>query len=722
MVTSVKQNKSSRTRQNIYGNILVGLSFLVFSFLVSKTFSPDVVTNANTDPATYFVGPYSMSLSATDNTYINALPTNQVYTGINEIYYTNTCPHGFMATISSKTASTDLVRIGDDTGIKNIPTITTGTTLANNTWGYSINNGYTYDGVPANTSPAVIIDTSSANANAALLNLVYGVKIDNDTPAGTYTGDVIYTVYPKQKCLVYNLKWNLNGGVGASGISYADQLINFGSAINLQTYAPSLYGYIFSGWRSSENRTFSASDGYVDINPTDAPELTLVAQWTPINYPITYALNGGSASNLDSYNIETTSFTLNNPTRNGYDFTGWSGTDISGNSMSVTIPQGSTGERNYTASWTPINYTISYALNGGSVSGNPTSYNIETNAITLNNPTRNGYNFAGWTGSNGTTKQTTVTIPKGSTGNKTYTANWTPINYTISYALNGGSATNPTSYNIEANTFTLNNPTRSNYVFTGWSGTGLSGSANTTVTITNGSTGNRSYTANWRELNLSDISNMQQMTSSICSATTVGTTKNLTDTRDNNVYTVKKLADGRCWMTQNLRLINKFISSTDSNLPAGLTWTVPASNISSFTRQGYNTNAAFYYDKVYGYFYSFYTATAGWGTTTLTSESSPRDICPKGWRLPTSGPSGGEFQTLYDNYNSPALMQGTPGIILSGHIYDGEAWSQRSAGYYWSSTSWGTYRTYAMYITDSVVNTSDDIFKTYGAPVRCIAK
>ncbi|MBQ4390416.1 MAG: InlB B-repeat-containing protein [Paludibacteraceae bacterium] len=77
-----------------------------------------------------------------------------------------------------------------------------------------------------------------------------------------------------------------------------------------------------------------------------------------------------------------------------------------------------------TVYYTPIDYTITYNLNNGSVSGNPTSYNIETNTFTLKNPTRSGYTFTGWTGSNGNTKQTSVSIAKGSTGNKSYTANW----------------------------------------------------------------------------------------------------------------------------------------------------------------------------------------------------------------------------------------------------------------------------------------------------------
>ena len=71
------------------------------------------------------------------------------------------------------------------------------------------------------------------------------------------------------------------------------------------------------------------------------------------------------------------------------------------------------------------NYTISYTLNGGTLpSGYPSSYNITTNTFTLSNPTRTGYTFAGWTGSNGSTKQTSVSITKGSTGNKTLYAKW----------------------------------------------------------------------------------------------------------------------------------------------------------------------------------------------------------------------------------------------------------------------------------------------------------
>ena len=84
-------------------------------------------------------------------------------------------------------------------------------------------------------------------------------------------------------------------------------------------------------------------------------------------------------------------------------------------------------------------------------------------------------------------------------GDMTITAQWTLNRYTISYNLNNGTATgNPDSYTVESDAITLNTPTRSGYTFTGWSGTGLDGENNMTVTIPTGSTGERSYTAHWR--------------------------------------------------------------------------------------------------------------------------------------------------------------------------------------------------------------------------------
>ncbi len=77
------------------------------------------------------------------------------------------------------------------------------------------------------------------------------------------------------------------------------------------------------------------------------------------------------------------------------------------------------------ATFTPITYSIEYELVGGTVAtANPTEYTVESTPITLNNPTLEGYTFGGWTGSNGNTPQTEVTIATSTTGNLSYKAVW----------------------------------------------------------------------------------------------------------------------------------------------------------------------------------------------------------------------------------------------------------------------------------------------------------
>ena len=118
----------------------------------------------------------------------------------------------------------------------------------------------------------------------------------------------------------------------------------------------------------------------------------------------------------------------------------------------------------------PITYSITYDLDGGTVeTANPTGYTIETETFTLNNPVKNSCTFLGWTGSNGTSLQTSVTIAKGSTGKHTYTATWTLTAYAITYTLNGGTLPEgyPASYTIE-DEIMLASPIKEGYTFTGW--------------------------------------------------------------------------------------------------------------------------------------------------------------------------------------------------------------------------------------------------------------
>ena len=114
----------------------------------------------------------------------------------------------------------------------------------------------------------------------------------------------------------------------------------------------------------------------------------------------------------------------------GYTFNKWSvnGNTFGAGQTNVTCNYTNlgvySGTATITGTWNLIEYTITYNLNGGTnSSSNPSSYTIETATITLANPTKNGYTFAGWydasTGGNKVTQ-----IAKGSTGNKTFYARW----------------------------------------------------------------------------------------------------------------------------------------------------------------------------------------------------------------------------------------------------------------------------------------------------------
>ena len=153
-----------------------------------------------------------------------------------------------------------------------------------------------------------------------------------------------------------------------------------------------------------------------------------------------------------------------------------------------------------TVQWTAPTYTVTLHANGGTINnGNVTEYTYGVGAALPTDVTRTGYTFKGWYDNEGLTGDPVTAIGNTETGNKEYWAKWEINQYTITYDLAGGTAEgNPNTYTIETGAFTLKNPTKSGYTFTGWSGTGLDGENNMTVTIHTGSTGERRYTAHWR--------------------------------------------------------------------------------------------------------------------------------------------------------------------------------------------------------------------------------
>ena len=316
-----------------------------------------------------------------------------------------------------------------------------------------------------------ILNPSSYTVNSATITLRDPVRLGYDfagwTPTNTIptgsTGNKVFiaTWTPK----VYDIHYDLNGGINnpANPATFTTET----PTINLAN--PTRAGYNFWFWFPLDTiPQGSIGDRYV------------WAIWSaPINYTITYNLNGGTnnPANPNLYNVNSSLITLADPTRAGYTFTGWTPTG--------SIPAGSTGNKTFTATWSdPIVYDITYDLAGGiNDPANPATYTVESDLITLADPTRAGYDFTGWTPSG--------SIPAGSTGNKAFTATWSdPIAYDITYDLAGGvnDPANPATYTIESALITLAAPTRAGYDFTGWT---------PTDNIPAGSTGDKAFTATW---------------------------------------------------------------------------------------------------------------------------------------------------------------------------------------------------------------------------------
>ena len=255
-----------------------------------------------------------------------------------------------------------------------------------------------------------------------------------------------------------------------------------GSAVEPQTVVsgrkavrpadPVRTGYTFAGWYL---------DGEVyDFDTPVTTDLTLTAHWTANQYTITFDTAGGSEIAPITQDYGTPITAPADPTREGYTFAGWD------KAIPATMPA---ENLTITAQWTINQYTITFDTAGGSAIA-PITQDYGTAITAPADPTRNGYTFVGWS------PALPATMPA---ENMTVTAQWRVNRYTITYDLDRGTADdNPTGYTVETETFTLKNPTRPGYIFSGWSGTGLTGEDNLTVTIPKGSTGNRSYTAHWR--------------------------------------------------------------------------------------------------------------------------------------------------------------------------------------------------------------------------------
>jgi len=305
-------------------------------------------------------------------------------------------------------------------------------------------------------------------------------------------------------------KWRINDG-GFSGGTFAGGTIvqNGGS-----TYTPT---YTIDGWTNKVRAEVTWTNGVSPDQVVITNEIILY----PV-YTVTWNVNGGDTTHASSTFTAGGSVTAPTPTRSGHTFLYW---------KNITMY----------ARWTPLQYTVTYNANGGSVSPSSASVN-QGSSVTLPTPTRTNYTFDGWY--TATTGGSLVGAGGNSytpTANITIYARWSATTYTITWNANGGSVTPTSSTFTSGNCVTAPTPTRSgNYTTGNWADTP---SGDILYSVAPGGNfcppdGNRTMYMRWITITYGSCEyyTFTQSTSSSCSGFTLVTTTTTTYYYRRKVY------------------------------------------------------------------------------------------------------------------------------------------------------------------------------------------
>ena len=258
-----------------------------------------------------------------------------------------------------------------------------------------------------------------------------------------------------RKVVNISLTIDLDGGTGNN------QAGNYERNTTLELISPSKEGYTFTGWEIVNG------DGSINNNilTLGIKDIKIKALYQLNEQKLNIDLDGGTGNNqAGSYKVGT-SITLDIPTKDGYDFSGWE--LISGNSIlsGNTIAIGSE-ETTIKATWIK-KVTLTLNLDGGTITSNASGVYSRNTTITLGTPTKTGYDFSKWevTVGNSTLNGNKLTI---GTTDTTVKAVWIK-KVTLTLNLDGGTITNNASGVYSRNTtVTLGIPTKTGYDFSKW--------------------------------------------------------------------------------------------------------------------------------------------------------------------------------------------------------------------------------------------------------------
>ena len=645
--------------------------FLIFGFTILSIFAPifgSNATNNSTQELAAEINPV-VSLSAPTELSFNINPTAAGVFDSKElkVNISTNAIKGYELYFSSEDEQTNMKHTTPSITQSISSTFTgslTSTNMQNNTWGYSLNNT-DFKSIPKKTEQVKLKDLNTYPTPAERTQSIYfGVKADTTLPSGTYEKNVVFTAIahanpPKPQKTLYRISTmqQMTSEICAATttpLATATQLDTDGSHHDDPNYVPTK-----TLTDTRDNNTYTVSK-LADGRCWMTQNLRIAGKTiTPADSDVTSNYTIPASSIFDSNSFDTSNAYIDNSDGGFYSwYTATAGTGT----QSL-----STRGYNTSVSICPKGWRLPTGGDSSEFKALYDSYDsspaLRSNPVNL---TLSGYvsNSSRYT--------------QGSSGF-----------YWSSTVLSDNSA-----YAPELSTWTVNPRNGSGKPF----GSSVRCVADDKRTFDN-------------------IANMQDMTPGVCANTKEHQVTILKDVRDGNTYTVAKLKDGKCWMTQNLRIINKTITPADSDVATS--YTIPASSLSGFST--YDTSNA-YVDSDNG-FYTWYTATAGTGTQSMSSGNTSVSICPKGWRLPTSGNSNSEFQALHNNYNSSSALRTNPvNLNLSGRVYGSSRGYQGSGGFYWSSTVNSDGSAYDLYLDTSDIYPADYNGKYNGFSVRCVAR
>jgi len=354
---------------------------------------------------------------------------------------------------------------------------------------------------PANRSDGFIFARWTMNADGS------GGEFTNAT---FVTSDI--TVYAQWNPPgTYTVTFNGNGGIlvtgGASRQVTSGQTVGSNMPDN-----PNRLNFTFIGWQTAAGVDFTA-ETVVSAN------VTVFAQWhpvtgggTPQNRTVTFDANGGDLAANGASRTVVAGQAIGNaempgdPTRAGYDFTGWQTAGGISFTADTFVPVNITVYAQWVVSGTVVvTHTVTFDGNNGSPATQSRTVNAGQILGANNMPvvTRDGYNFAGWTmNQNGTGGAFTGATPVND--DITVYAQWTevvvPVTFTVTFNANGGvlgANSEPRIVNAgEAigNANMPSPPTRAGHTFAGWAMP--NGDAFTGTTLVNG---NIAVNARWNQ-------------------------------------------------------------------------------------------------------------------------------------------------------------------------------------------------------------------------------